>query len=320
MKKKIYLVIVILFVFTGLWWIKGKYFSHMKSQKVDKYGFKANYFKKGNDRNKTTVIIIGGGPFGDFWGSEFAGAGHIGLSLPYHRLDGLPEKIEEIPLEYFEKAINWLISQPEVNPDKILVMGGSVNAELALLLASVYPNKISGVIAYCPSSVVWSNTVYPWSSDEVKPKWTLKGQAIPYLAMEKIKGNDTDKIETLSYWNKGLDDVAQVEQAAIMVEKINGPILLLTPIDDKVWPSLRMSEMIEKRLRENNFRYRVENVKYKDAGHTITAQYNKSITNQKGKLWIDGKAYEFEYGGSPSGILLAQGDSRKRVMDYVSEL
>jgi uncharacterized protein len=233
MKKIISWVIGTSIILIVLWWLKEKFFNTVQAQSINQDGFKANYFKKGNDTGKTTVIIIGGGPYGDFWGSEFANAGHLGLSLPYYRAEGLPEKIEEIPLEYVERAVDWLIRQREVNPDKIIVMGGSTSAELALLFASTFPNKIKGVIALCPSSVSWSNTVFPWSSNEVKSKWTLNGQPIPFIAMEKIKGNETNKIETLSYWNKGLDDTLQVSQAVIKVEQIGGPILLLHPLMTK---------------------------------------------------------------------------------------
>ncbi len=313
-----------------MWWTKKTFFNAVKPQTLNQNGFKANYFRNGDGKDKTAVVILGGGPYGDFWGSEFANAGHIALSLPYYRVEGLPEKIEEIPLEYFEKAVDWLMRQPEVNPDKTIIMGGSSSAELALLLASTFPSKIKGVIALCPSSVSWSNTVFPWSSDEVTAKWTLDGKPIPYVAMEKIKGNETNKIETLSYWNKGLNDTLQVNKAVIKVEQIGGPVLLITPVDDKVWPSLRMSDMIMKRLKESNFRFKYENIKYENAGHSVMSQKLRSmtdfpfnllrVTEDKGQMKIDDKIYEFEYGGTPAGNLAGQVDSREKIMEFVNKL
>jgi pimeloyl-ACP methyl ester carboxylesterase len=330
MKKVILWTIGTFIILSGLWLIKEKVFNNVKPLSINQDGFKANYFKKGSGTGKTTIIILGGGPYGDYWGSEFANAGHIGLSLPYYREEGLPGKIEEISLVYFEKAVDWLISQPEVNRDKIIVMGGSTSAELALLLASTFPDKIKGVVALCPSSVSWSNTVFPWSSDEIKSKWMLDGQPIPYVAMEKIKGNETNKIETLSYWNKGLDDTLQVRKAAIKVERIGGPILLITPVDDKVWPSVRMSDMIMKRREENNFRFKYENIKYENAGHTVMSQKYRSmanfpfnllsVTEDKGTMKIGDKVYEFEYGGTPEGNLAGQIDSRERIMEFLNKL
>lgn len=320
MKKIILWILGTLVILSGLWWTKTIFFNAVRPQSITQDGFKAHYFGKGSGTGKTAVIILGGGGYGDFWGSEFANAGHIGLSLPYYREEGLPDKIEEIPLEYIEKAIDWLKIQPDVDPDKIVIMGGSTSAELALLVSSVLPDKINGVIALCPSSVCWSNTVFPWSSDEIKAKWTFKGQPIPCVAMEKIKGNSTDKIETLSYWNKGLDDTLQVNQAIIKVERINGPILLITPMDDNVWPSLRMSEMITKRLKESDFKFEYMNIKYENAGHGIMFQLNKSVTEEKGRMKIDDKVYEFDYGGTLSGNLAGQVDSREKIIEFVNKV
>ncbi len=324
MKKILLFIIATALLLLGIWWAKNTFFGGMAPQVIHQDGFQANYFNKGDETNKTAVVLIGGGDWGDFWASELAKMGHVGLSLPYHRREGLPPLIEKIPLEYVEKALNWLAQQPSVNPDKIIVMGASVNAELALLVASTFPKLASGVIAYCPSSVTWSNTVYPWSSEEVMAKWTHKGQPVPYIAMEKLKGkelkgNETNVIETLSYWNTGLDDSAQVAQAAIPVERIAGPILLLTPADDKVWPSHRMSQMIVDRLEAHHFSHAFDNIIYKNAGHTITAQHSQaSVTT--GQMYIEGIAYEFEYGGTPEGILKAQKDSRERVKAFVGGL
>ena len=92
------------------------------------------------------------------------------------RLTKLPE---EINLEYFENAIKWLQKQPEVDPDKIIVMGASRNAELSLVIASIFPKLVGGVIAYAPSSVSWSNTVLPYNSNDLKPSWKYQGIDIP---------------------------------------------------------------------------------------------------------------------------------------------
>lgn len=319
MKKILLWSVAALVLITGFWLINQALFDGVIPEQISQNGFQGNYYKQGDEVNKTAVIIVGGGAYGDFWGAEFAKAGHIGLSLPYHRLEGLPNLIEEIPLEYFEKSIDWLISQPEVNVDKILVMGASTNAELVLLLAATYSDKISGVIAICPSSVTWSNTVFPWSSEEIMSKWTLDGRPVPFVAMEKINGNETNQLETLSYWNAGLDDSLKVSKAAIQVERIGGPILLITPVDDKVWPSFRMSEMIMNRLDDHDFKFNYENITYENAGHTISAQYSKSYTAEKGTMMVDGKEYEYAFGGTPSGTLAAQIDSRKRIMDFVNE-
>ena len=61
-----------------------------------------------------------------------------------------------------------------------------------------------------------------------------------------------------------------VEKATIEVEKIHGPLLLLSGDDDSIWPSGEMADAICDRLKEKGFRYKYEHLKYKDAGHVFS--------------------------------------------------
>jgi pimeloyl-ACP methyl ester carboxylesterase len=61
-------------------------------------------------------------------------------------------------------------------------------------------------------------------------------------------------------YDEMLADEEAAEGAAIAVENINGPILLLSATRDEFWPSTKMSELIVERLRLNDFPYAVEHV------------------------------------------------------------
>lgn len=233
------------------------------------------------------------------------------------RLTKLPE---EINLEYFENAIKWLQKQPEVDPDKIIVMGASRNAELSLVIASIFPKLVGGVIAYAPSSVSWSNTVLPYNSNDLKPSWKYQGIDIPYIPMDKISGNESNKIETLEYWKSGLAKTDFLTQATIRVEKINGPILLFSGKDDMVWPSSLMADMIEQRIKENNFKYSFQNIKYEEAGHLISSNPKSNSDFRIGKININGKDYEFEYGGTNEGDNKAKQDAKMRLLDFIEKI
>lgn len=295
-------------------------FEGIRPQTLDEDGIKGNYYASPNSENKAAVLLVGGGQWGDYWGYEFAKRGFVGLSLPYTRLDGLPELPEEIPLEYFQKALIWLSEQPEVNSDKIVVMGASRNAELALIIASYYPEIISGAIAYSPSSVSWSNTVLPFNSDILKASWTYKGEDIPYIPMDKISGSKSTTINTMEYWTSGLNQKSYVERASIKVEKINGPILLLSGKDDKVWPSAQMANMIEERLKEFNLDDKVQNIQYQNAGHLISGNPESDKEGRTGKMNVQGKQYDFRYGGTNEGDFKAKQDAKKRVLEFLSNI
>jgi len=311
---------IIVCLLVGYLFADNMLFNGIKPRTINQDGFQATYFVKDVASLKTTIVLIGGGQWGDYWARQFAAKNMVSMSLPYIGKQGLPKLPEEIKLEYFENAIKWLRKQPEVAPNKIVIMGASRNAELALLIASTFPTMVSGVVAYAPSSVSWSNTVLPYNSNDLKPSWKYKGIAIPYIPMDKISGNDSDTIQLVAYWKNGLAKTDFVKQAAIKVEKINGPILLFSGNDDKVWPSSQMADMIEQRLKENKFQHYFRNIKYENAGHLISSNPEETSNFRVGTMTINGKNYQYEFGGTIKGDIKAKQDAKRRLMEFIEKL
>lgn len=322
MKQVLITIITILMLTTAYLVIDHLLFDGFKTKTIHQDGFQANYFAKSETENKTAIVLIGGGQWGDYWGEQFANKGYVGLSLPYTRLEGLPELPEEIPLEYFEKAIDWLAEQVEVDSKKVIVMGASRNAELALVLASVFPKSISGVIAYAPSSVSWSNTVLPFNSDEIKASWTYKGKDIPYVPMNKISANQNGEINTLAYWKSGLEKLEDVKNASIKVENINGPILLFSGKEDGVWPASQMADSIEKRIRDHDFQFAFHNIQFENAGHLISRNPDSDtdVSVRTATMNIQGKDYEFDFGGTMNGDNKAKKQAQIKVFEFLARL
>jgi len=318
MSKKLILGLgVMAFLIGGYFIADSMLFDGVKPRVINENGFQANYFAKADTKKTTAIVLIGGGQWGDYWGQEFANKGWVGLSLPYIRREGLPQLPEEINLEYFEKALLWMGKQSEVDPNKIVVMGASRNAELSLVIASVLPELVNGVVAYAPSSVAWSNTVLPFNSNELKPSWKYQGADIPYVPMDKIVGNDSNKIETLAYWKSGLDKTDEVALASIKVEKINGPVLLFSGKDDKVWPSALMADQIEQRLSQHNFKHAFQSIKYENTGHLVSSHPEVDAELRTGKMNIGGKEYEFDFGGTNEGDRKAKQDAKMKLFDFL---
>lgn len=318
-KKRKYIIpfVISIILIAGYLIADSILFDGVRPKAINENGFQAKYFAKNNLTNKTAIVLIGGGQWGDYWAQEFSKKEMVALSLPYTGIEGLPKLPEDIDLEYFENVINWLKEQPEVNPDKIIVMGASRNAELALVIASTFTNTIKGVIAYSPSSVSWSNTVLPYNSNELKPSWKYKGIDIPYIPMEKIAGNKAGKVEMIAYWEKGLSKTDLVDNALIKVEFITGPILLFSGIDDKVWPSSKMADMIETRLEENNFKYALKNIQYENAGHLISGNPEQKTDLRTGKINLGGREFDYEFGGTDGGDYKAKKDAKIKLMEFL---
>ena len=92
-----------------------------------------------------------------------------------------------------------------------------------------------------------------------------------------------------------------LEAATIPVERIHGPVLLLSGEADNLWPSTMLSEMIVTRLRSHRFKYPVEHTAYPEAGHLISTIRTDDVTRR---------------GGTIEGNHEAQVDGRRRFLDF----
>lgn len=123
---------------------------------VRDHGLVGTFFARAGSAALPCIITLGGSEGGlkEEWARLLASHGFAALALAYFGADTLPEKLVEIPLEYFETALQWVSRRPEVDPHRIGIMGGSKGGELALLLGSKFP-QVRAVIAGVPSGLVW---------------------------------------------------------------------------------------------------------------------------------------------------------------------
>jgi dienelactone hydrolase len=202
-------------------------------------------------------------------GSLLAEQGYAALALAYFGLEHLPAQLEEIPLEYFKSAIEWMRSQPSVESNRIGIVGTSKGGEAALLVSATY-QEIGAVVAYSPSHVVFQGIDEAWSDASAsKSSWTLDGEPVPFVPFRM----DSDCIERygfyLGLYLASLQDRQAVERAVIRVERINGPILLVSGTEDAIWPSSMMCERVVGRLKQHNFRFSLQHLRYDGAGHLL---------------------------------------------------
>jgi hypothetical protein len=103
----------------------------MIKKTIDTNGIVADLFHDGSGEPRKAILLLGGSEGGKAWSSrgtkklvsQLVNQGYALLSLAYFKSSGLPPYLEEIPLEYFTKAINWLVNQPEVRPNELAVIG-----------------------------------------------------------------------------------------------------------------------------------------------------------------------------------------------------
>jgi dienelactone hydrolase len=112
-----------------------------------------------------------------------AAHGYAVLSLAYFNYTSpvdktsLPNSFYMIPVEYFGKAIEWLQSQPGVDPKRIGMIGTSVGGTVALQVATMYP-QVKTVIGIGSPTIIEDREL------------SYQGQVLPRdIPVEKINGS-----------------------------------------------------------------------------------------------------------------------------------
>lgn len=257
-------------------------------------------------RHETTVIMLNGSDGGipsakD--ADDLARSGYTVLSLAYFknwggRPEGVPAALREIPLEYFDRAIDWLKKQPQVDPRRVVLMGQSRGAELALLLASRRPDA-AGVVAFSPSSYVWHAVGVAGV-----PAWTLDGRPVPYRA----SAPDT----TLSSYDL-FAKAAPMPAARIPVENIRGPILLFSSKTDGVWPASTYADEITSTLKGRG--RQVANIQFGNASHLLMGT-GPGMT----RFEIPGTTMTFDFGGSVEGNTKARAEAWTKAKQFLAQI
>ncbi len=203
-----------------------------------------------------------------------AAHGFAVLALAYFGMPGLPATLRSIPLEYFGLALDYLQTHQKVAPGGIAVMGVSKGSEAALLTGATYPDAVRSVISVVGSAVhtqgisqdIMSGSLLEILQTPVA-SWTYQGQDLPYLRnvvtprlRAALAAGDPVSI---GWAFPDLGDPPEAGPAMIPVDRISGPVLLLSAGDDGGYGAA-YHEIAVSRLR-----YPARHIVYEHAGHPI---------------------------------------------------
>jgi dienelactone hydrolase len=119
--------------------------------------------------------------------------------------------------------------------------------------------------------------------------WTLNGVDVPYVPFLYQPSDFANPPYSLRpVYERSMSNPEVVKQAAIAVEKIGGPVLLLSGEDDQVWDATTLANIVMKRLKKNNFRHFRWHLHYKDAGHLVFLPYQPSGLHHFGPMKVGG--------------------------------
>ena len=165
--------------------------------------------------------------------------------------------------------------------------------------------RVAAVVAYAPSSVLWG------AVGESGPAWTYHGEPLP-VAPDRVPPELDAEIsarEPLSvapWYHYILEDEAALAPAVISVERIMGPVLLISGEDDQMWSSTLRAERVMRRLAAHNFQWPYHHFSYPDAGHLIGPPWIPTTVNTRRHPT---EGVTFAYGGTPRGMAHADADS-----------
>lgn len=257
----------------------------------------------------------GGGGYEREYARYLAEHGYTAFCVEYFGAPGTPEALTQIPLTYFGRAIEWLIAQPEIESGHVGVVGFSRGGEAALLVGAHF-EQIGVVVGYVPSGLAFPAPTWMDGVDEEVAAWTIDGEPVPYIPVDEfVETSDKGLKEPLK--RQADDDPSAVEcatqarraQAAIEVERIDGPVLLISGEADRVWPSADLSTVAVDRLDANHHPWPYRHLSFQKAGHAIRVPYRFDDT--------DDPTARHKFGGTNQANARASAEAWWAVLDYL---
>jgi len=223
----------------------------------------------GEADDQPLIVGFGGGEGGNAWASDrwketrdrFIEQGYAFLAIGYFGGEGIPAALDRVALEAIHDSILAAADHPKIDHQRIALIGGSKGAELALNLASRFP-EFRAVVGIVPAHVSFPATTFAAATSS----WTFNGEEVPYVPMGWSAVPALLKGDMRGAFSVMLGNDEAVAGAGIAVERINGPILLVSATRDEMWPSTQMSEAMVRRLEGAGFPHHYEHVAI-EGGH-----------------------------------------------------
>lgn len=221
------------------------------------------------------ILLLGGSEGGDSMSpaaQQFAQRGYVAASVAYFKMPGLPQTLQNVPVEIVGKALDEVSKRPDVDPERIAVMGISKGGELALLAASTYP-QFHAVVAGVPSPFAWQGIAE--GPGPATSSWSIGGKPVAYVPYSSAMGsvfqnafvNRTPLHLRKGYDGSMQDNKADIPDAMFHLENIRGPVLMLAAQDDGIWDSVAQCELGMQYLRDRHHAYADRYLQYAGAGH-----------------------------------------------------
>lgn len=282
-------------------------------QRVKEGELFGNFFPATSDTNgPLPAVLLLGGSEGGLGGSAHSMAlalqkgGFSVFHLAYFGGPGQSDALERVPLELFDHALEWLKRRPDIDSERLAIVGASKGAEAALLIAS-RRSDVRAVVAGTPTSVAWNGIDWAKRGQSPHSSWTVDGRDIQTMPF-----SDWDSAEGIISVYRGVVDPArsaEMQRAAIEIERATARVLLVCGEAETMWPACPMARMVASRSKDRSGP-QVTILSYPDAGHFVFGP----------PLSSDNPFYERldSFGGTVEGNALARADSWPQIIAFLN--
>lgn len=265
---------VLALVLVGAGWIAWRVYSFDTETLPERHGQVDTVLYAPPGPPRPLIVGLGGAEGGNSWTRDqwraqrdrFQQAGYAFLALGYFGLPNTPQDLDRIALEGVQAAIREAQEDPAVNGDCVVLMGGSKGAELALVLAA-HDADIDAVVAMAPGDTVFAAHTQAMNTSS----WSQDGKPLPFAPVPWSATPDLMAGNLHAVMDRTLAGQTAAA-AAIPVERIAGPILLVAARDDEMWPSVRMARRMLARLDASGFAHAHELLEV-DGGHESVVEH-----------------------------------------------
>ncbi|XP_066525092.1 acyl-CoA thioesterase 19 [Hoplias malabaricus] len=246
----------------------------------------------------------GGGGLVEYRSALLASRGYVTLSLEYMDLmtpDGKPYNVDN---KYFETAFNVLKHHPQVNPDRVAMMGLSFGVSVTL-----------GMTAY--SSVVEPKCIVCVSGSHIMPVNGSLKDVFNELGKNEIKTRYDEEQRII--WRDLLLPIPDDPSKKVEMGRINCPVLLIAGEDDQNWPASESAEDMKKMMEQAGNGHLLTILSYPETGHLIEPPYSPH-TRASNFIVVQTKAkVEVLWGGRLVPHSRAQEDSWHKTLDFLEK-
>lgn len=239
------------------------------------------YHLRPKEITRKGVVVTFGGSEGSSnidIAKKVAKEGYEVYSMYFFGQENQRDSIARVPLEFFEE-LHTEIEKNSIKNKPLTLIGASRGAELALILASKYPDIIDNIVLYAPSAYVFGGVVD--DTGEELSSWTYNGEEIPFLKESDLFRDEVGKSIVKRAMTKPMvlepiftyliEEGGNAEEAMISISSVKANILIFAGKDDQLWPSYMMAQKIVEEHRGEN-----QLVAYDDVGHSFygPTEYN----------------------------------------------